>query len=129
MTRQDFELIADTLAGLIADGAHCFDDCDDVSVIVERFAGALAQTNERFDRQRFTQYINKKVDQIQDAELLQERQEGTSFILINDKDEVVAYSGNMSFGDDASIGYVASEAEREALKGPHKIAVVMTGGD
>lgn len=53
MTRQDFQLIADTLRQLREESALCFDNDDDFATIVQIFAIALSGTNPRFAWQRF----------------------------------------------------------------------------
>lgn len=53
MTRKDFKLIADVLASLGRDAAHCFDDAGDRESIARRFAEALSDTNPNFDHARF----------------------------------------------------------------------------
>lgn len=53
MTRKDFVLIAEVLKKLGQDEAHCFDSHADRIAIADRFADALRQTNESFDRGRF----------------------------------------------------------------------------
>ena len=60
MTRKDFCLIADVIKELPS--FECTQDNDVVrhSVIVERFACALASTNPRFNRQRFIAACNGK---------------------------------------------------------------------
>ena len=45
MTRQDFQVIADTLRGLQEGGGLCFGDDEDYAAIVQAFANALALAN------------------------------------------------------------------------------------
>lgn len=53
MTRQEFQVIADTLRALQEGGGLCFGDDEDYAAIVQAFANALARTTPRFAWQRF----------------------------------------------------------------------------
>ena len=63
MSRKDFILIAETIKALTS-FTTTNPTCDDAvrfSVIVNQFADALATTNPRFDKARFTAACNGKV--------------------------------------------------------------------
>jgi hypothetical protein len=53
MTRKDFQLIADVMAGLSADWKTSWTDTVSLSLVAEELADALATTNERFNRETF----------------------------------------------------------------------------
>ena len=59
MTRKDFELIAATIDGLIADDILTGSDA---VIVATRFSVALSSTNDRFDADRFYLAATKRLD-------------------------------------------------------------------
>ncbi len=53
MTRKDYVLIAQTLAGLMSDFNNGGEDSVSLSLVAEELATALETDNPRFDRHRF----------------------------------------------------------------------------
>lgn len=49
----DFQLIARVINDIISGGALCMDNEDDTRDMVRQFADALAETNPRFNREKF----------------------------------------------------------------------------
>ena len=62
MTRKDFQLIADTIDGLIEDGSL---SPHDAVIVASRFEMALCDTNPRFDHQRFYAAATKSLPRIE----------------------------------------------------------------
>ena len=62
MTRKDFQLIADTIDGLIDDGSL---SPHEAVTIASRFQTALASTNPRFDHQRFYAAATKSLPRVE----------------------------------------------------------------
>lgn len=60
MTRKHFNLIADTIDGLISDGTL---SPHDAIVVASRFETALGNTNDRFDHIRFFNAATKSLPQ------------------------------------------------------------------
>jgi hypothetical protein len=62
MTRKDFQLIADTIDGLISDGILA---PHDAIITASRFSGALSTTNDRFDTGRFYTAATKSLARVE----------------------------------------------------------------
>jgi hypothetical protein len=63
MTRKHFQLIADTIDGLIEDGTL---DPHTALLLSSRFAYALQLTNTRFDRERFLTAARKSLAAVEE---------------------------------------------------------------
>ena len=63
MTRKHFQLIADTIDGLIEDGTL---DPHTALLLSSRFAFALQLTNIRFDRERFLDAATKSLPAVEE---------------------------------------------------------------
>lgn len=53
MTKKDYIIIAKVLNTLVGYKAHCFDNDDDVDMIVDEFAKELIKDNKRFNYMAF----------------------------------------------------------------------------
>jgi len=62
MTRKDFQLIADTIDGLISDGIL---SPHDAIITAERFSSALRSTNHLFDGHRFYTAATKSLPRVE----------------------------------------------------------------
>ena len=62
MTRKHFQLIADTIDGLISDGTL---SPHDAIVVASRFEFELCQTNDRFDHNRFYAAATKSLPRVE----------------------------------------------------------------
>ena len=62
MTRKHFQLIADTINGLIEDGSL---SPHDAVIVASRFEMALCETNERFDHRRFYSAATKSLPRVE----------------------------------------------------------------
>ena len=62
MTRKHFQLIADTIDGLIDDGSL---SPHEAVIVASRFEMALCETNDRFDHQRFYAAATKSLPRVE----------------------------------------------------------------
>ena len=62
MTRKDFQLIADTIDGLIDDGTL---SPHEAVTVASRFETALGNTNDRFDHVRFFNAATKSLPRVE----------------------------------------------------------------
>ena len=62
MTRKHFQLIADTIDGLIDDGTL---SPHDAVIVASRFETALGNTNDRFDHVRFFNAATKSLPRVE----------------------------------------------------------------